>query len=324
MRITTLIIRSSAPSRLSLFGGGTDIPSYYEENDGFVINIAINLRAHFTLYTGDDIFAMKGEDIVPLRGKKPFIHAFLREYGHRSWHDSKYESDFDGLLESGLGSSAASAVAILGALNKERDLRMDQYQIANRAWDIEVNNLGLFGGKQDQIASSFGGMNTIEFTKDNISVTQLDKEVAQRLVPNLVLFHTGQFRKSPTIQEGFKAPIERQIKSLDQIKYVAQGALDPIIRGDLKTVGRLLNDAWELKKQSNWGVSNKDLDFIYYQGIKNGALGGKLCGSGGGGYMFFLITEKMDKMTFVHKMEKFDLEWTDFDLDAQGVTARIL
>ena len=181
-------VLSLAPSRLSLFGGGTDTPQYSNNFGGLVINIAINLRSKFTLFTGNDIYDPEAINSVPYLGRKEFVYAFREEFRINDMHLSMFKSEFDGILESGIGSSASSAVAILGAINKLQNLRMSLDQIAEKAWEIEVNKLGLYGGRQDQYASAYGGVNVMQFEKDMVKVTPLARGFIEPLFPALCLF----------------------------------------------------------------------------------------------------------------------------------------
>ena len=303
---------------------GTDISPYCDLYGGLTINMAINLRSHFTLFTGDDIYDPKANNSVPYLGKKEFVYAFMEEFGINDMHLSKFNSSFDGILEAGLGSSASSAVAIIGAINKLKNLGMSLDEIAEKAWEIEVNKLGLFGGKQDQNASVFGGVNIMEFKKGGgVNVTPLAKGFIEPLLPSLVLFYTGTNRKSAKIQEGFKTLNEDQIWALDNIKRLAVKAIDPIAKGDYIQVGALLDEAWEYKKLSNKGVTNKRIDDIYGSALVNGAYGGKCLGAGSGGYMLFIVDPK-EKEKFIKNMMLMDCEWWDFSPCFQGLETRIL
>ena len=315
-------ILSIAPTRISLFGGGTDLQPYSTFYGGVCINIAITLRQRVTMYSGNDMFEIRGHEF-PFGANPDFYYKILDEFNiNDGVHLTKLHSQFDGLIESGIGSSASAAVALIGGADKRLNLNMTREQIAEKAWEIEVKRLGLYGGKQDQYAATFGGFNVMEF-KDKVTVIPLTKQDIEPLLPSLVLFYTGQNRKSAVIQEGFKTLEDKQVIALDQIKKIAIGAIDPICKGDIEKVGEMLGWVWELKKESNKGVSNERIDNFYKKGLEHGALGGKILGAGGGGYMLFICPPDKREY-FIKKMEKEGLQWWDFGIDWNGLEVRRL
>ena len=315
-------ILSRAPSRISLFGGGTDIEPYASQFGGLCINMGINLYQSYTLYTGDDIYEVSGPNIIPHLGTHEFNYKILEEFGLNDMHFAKIKSEFDGILEGGLGSSAAAAVALIGAINKFKKLNYSLQDIAEKAWDIEVNKMGLFGGKQDQFAAAFGGVNVIFFDKTT-HLHGYPREYIDPLIPCLVLFYTGENRKSAKIQEGFKELKISQVEALNKIKLITQEAFEALKIGDVEHVGRLLDQSWQFKKESNEGVNSEAIDKIYQAGKRLGALGGKCCGAGGGGYFFFMVyPEKRER--FIEDMKAEGFEWWDFSVDFQGLDVRIL
>src|SRR3990167_4549830 len=232
-----MIVTSTAPCRISLFGGGSDIPTYADQYGGLVINMAINLRQHIKIATEEDIFKINLRNTVPLNGNKDFMHKIFTDFGIGGFAHVRFESESDVPLESGIGASAATAVATVAAINKAKKLNMDKGEIAERAWDIEVNKLNLFGGRQDQYASAFGGVNSIVFSKEKVEVIPTFTNFVNNIYPSLVLFYTGKNRTSPTIQEGFKQLTFDQIQVLNQIKQIATAAVEPIAEGDIERVG---------------------------------------------------------------------------------------
>lgn len=312
-------ILAQAPSRVSLFGGGTDIPSYYSLHGGQVISMAINLRTHLKIFVGEDLFGHNGNSF-PYNADPKLFHAIFTKYGLGSMHHVGIRSEFDGLIRSGLGSSASASVALIGGLYRHVGKKLDRAKIAEEAWDIEVNSLGWYGGKQDQYAASYGGMNLIEFG-DKVKVTPFDREAAERIAFSMVLFHIGGTRDSKDIQKGFKQLTRLQMNTLHQIKRSVITAKNHIEFNYIKGFGQLMNEVWELKKKSNKGVSNSEIDSIYEYAMQCGALGGKILGAGQAGYMLF-ITE--DRNKFIKKMAKRDLYDVDFSIDYNGVETRII
>ena len=318
-----MIVTSTAPCRISLFGGGCDIPTYADQYGGLVINMAINLRQYIKIATEEDIFRINLRNTVPLNGNKDFMHKIFTDFGIGGFAHVRFESESDVPLESGIGASAATAVATVAAINKAKRLNLGKGEIAGRAWDIEVNKIGLFGGKQDQYAAAFGGVNLLEFTKKTVELTQLGKGFGDNIYPSIVLFYLGRNRSSPTIQEGFKQLTQDQITRLNELKQIAFKGIKAIADKDLEKVGNLLDKSWRVKQRSNKGVTEPWINKIYEKGKSHGALGGKLCGSGGGGFMIFMVKPNK-KEEFINQMEREGLEWWDFEIDWNGVSTRIL
>lgn len=304
------MIVSISPTRISLFGGGTDLVPYSSQYGGLVISLAINLRQQIMLHS------ISGHDIFPNNADPNFYQQILDHFGVK---DVGIYGSFDGLIEAGLGSSASAAVAMVGAIDRLQNRGMSLSDIAESAWEIEVGKIGLFGGKQDQYAAAYGGFNVINF-EDRVTVLPLSREAIERLLPSMVLLYTGDLRHSAVIQEGMRTLDAGQVDKLDRIKKIAIDAIDPINQGDIAKVGYLLDQAWLLKRQSNKGVSNTHIDDIYRKALEAGALGGKLLGSGGGGYMLFIV-EPNTKQDFIAKM---GLQHWDFSPDFNGLEVRTL
>lgn len=305
-------IYSAAPTRISLFGGGTDVSPYCDLHGGCVISMAVNLRQKVLMDT-----TVVGH-VLPERASHEFVKIIFSELNTPL--PSGLFCEFDGIIESGMGSSASAAVALIGAINKQQILGMTLSQIAEKAWDIEVNKIGLFGGKQDQYAAAYGGVNAIEFKKDGVSVHPLARGFIEPILPSLALFYTGMNRKSAVIQEGFKELSPTQIISLQGIKKLAYEAVEPIANGDFKKVGQLLDRAWELKKRSNKDITNGQIDAIYAQAKSLGAYGGKILGAGGGGFILFIV----DPEKRAEFIKNLGIEWWDFSVDWNGLETRII
>lgn len=311
-------IVSQAPCRVSLFGGGTDLPEFSSKYGGFCLNMAINIRQKMEIEcdTTEDQF---GNLTFPVGGNERFYKTIMNEMGV-SEREMGIEAVFDGELTGGLGSSAAAAVCLVGTINKYKSLGMSRAGIAERAWEIEVNRLGLYGGRQDQNCAAFGGVNGMEFRGDRVTVLPLDRRFVEELYPSLVLFHLGFNRKDPKIQEGFKNLTQEQVFYLTQIKELVIEATLYIGEGDIEAVGKLLDKSWELKKKSNKGVGNNRFEEVLKRAKDLGVWGGKICGAGSGGYCIFMIDpDKRQKL-----IDELGIKWVDFDIDWQGLDCRIL
>ena len=272
------------------------------------------------MYYDDDLFDSRGHDNnVPFGGSKEFVYTILDQYKIDSMHHTYFDSEYDGIVGSGMGGSAAAACAIVAAISKRLNLNLSKKQIAETAWEIENKKCKLFGGKQDQYAASFGGFNFISFNEISTRVVPLEN--ADKIIPSILLFSTGITRTDPKLQENLKELSEDQLYNLHHMKALAVQAVSVIQSGDIKELGRLLNESWVYKKATN-KVSTPQIDNFYKAGIKNGAYGGKLLGSGQGGMMIFIVDP--DNKEFIKNMEAEGLENWDFDLDRNGVQTRIL
>lgn len=303
-----------APTRISLFGGGTDLPVFYEKHGGRIISMAINIRQHITLSSEPITYK------IPLNASENFYQAFFDEM---ELSDYYMAAEFDAVIESGLGSSASAAVALVGAINRVKDLKLTKKEIAEKAWDIEVNKLKLYGGKQDQISTSFGGVNYIKFSKQRILVTPLYRELAENLADHTLLFYTGNNRKNTKIQEQLKELSQQQVEALYSLKNSCQEAYEYFQQGKFKEIGSLLAQSWHYKKKSNPQMTTAKIDKLYKMAMKNGAWGGKLCGSGGGGYMIFMAPKKNHER-LITALEYMGAEHIDFSIDWTGLETRLL
>jgi len=304
-------IISTAPTRLSLFGGGSDLPTYSDLFGGVCINMAINLRQRIEL---SDMHIFE----YPENGNPDFYNTILLEMGYST---NGLFATFDTVIESGLGSSASAAVALIGAINKAKNLGMTKPEIAEKAWDIEVNKLKLYGGRQDQYCASLGGFNLMEFT-DKVRIRPITGN-AENLLKGMILFYTGKNRKSSKIQEGFKKLSKKQLRSLDSIKEIAINSVNPILEGNIEEVGRLLDIAWQHKKDSNKGVTNERIDKIYSDAKKAGALGGKIMGAGGGGFMLLMCLPENRKKV-IKLIEENGSKEVEFGICKNGLEVRRL
>lgn len=265
MKITT-----QAPLRISLFGGGTDVGEYAKKYGGACINMAINIHQKFTI-------SDEGKDKLIKDDSVDFIRAFVGK-------GLSVQHELNGFIHGGLGSSASAAVALISGTLRLNGKKIDKRSIAEMAWKIEVNNLKLFGGKQDQYCASFGGFNLMRFGR-GVAVEPLS---AGDITDYILLFDTGFRRKKREIQEGLEEITMLQKLSLDGMYESTLIAENLINHRMYRELGRLMDENWEYKKASNT-VSTPEIDKIYSRAKKLGAWGGKLCGSGGGGYMIFML-----------------------------------
>lgn len=320
-----MIIKASAPCRISLFGGGSDIPNFASKYGGYTVGFGINLRQHFTFYTKNDMYG-RGKDEFPFDGNPQFIYDVFNHYGVGGGHAFKVKSRCDAFLQSGLGSSAAAVVASLAAIYRIKDLPIDRNNLAPEAFQVESNVLNHYGGKQDAVFATYGGFNTCEFFTDDkgvekTSVITLNRKNLEPFLQGMVLFWVGE--RKERIQDNLKSLTVKQEQALLDCVDMARNSLVYFASSDWEKIGKLLDIYWKKKKESNPFVTNDRIEEIYTIGKKNGALGFKLLGSGGGGYCVFVI-DPSNKKNFLTQMAKKGMENIDFSLDSQGVETRIV
>lgn len=319
-------IIASAPTRISLFGGGTDMPSFYKEHGGMVISFAINLRQHFTFHYGNEV-------IKPSEMKDEFPYGANKEFIYQMFTDAKIgggvfniKSTCEARLRSGLGTSAAAAVATLCAIDRIKEKTETKLEeLVKRAYKAE-ETMGWYGGMQDYYASALGGTNIIYFEKNAPNrIVGVQRPIAEDFAQGMVLVWTGERveKNKHHIQDLFKTSTAKRTQALLDMKEMTQNALSLLLKKDFIKIGKQLDIYWKMKKKSNPLVTTEKIDKIYEQAMEAGAFGGKLLGAGRGGYMLFLV-EPVDRKLFVERMKRQGIEEVDFMLDFQGVETRIL
>ena len=292
------MIITKTPFRMSFFGGGTDMPEFFNEERGAVICTTINKYVYVTVrhlprffdYTSEIKYSKiervkKIEDIV-----HPMIRNAMKMMDMHELYIS-YDADLPG--RTGLGTSSTFAVGLLNAFYCLKDKSASKDKLARKAIKLERELCNEAGGWQDQIAASYGGLNRIDFDKDGYRITPIiiTPERKKQLESNLLLFFTGFTRFSAEIQESTKSSLKDkkpQLMKMLELVDEAQEILEDRHR-DLDDFGRLLDTTWKLKKQTGKNISKDSIDELYDRGIKAGALGGKLLGAGGGGFLLFYV-----------------------------------
>jgi D-glycero-alpha-D-manno-heptose-7-phosphate kinase len=303
-----MLIRSKAPLRLGLAGGGTDVSPYSDIYGGGILNATINLFAyatiepttdgkiHFETADGKQVKAFNSDSEIKPEGIFD-IHAGIYNRIMKNYPDKKLSfrliTSLDTPQQSGLGTSSTLAVAILGAFVEWLKLPLGEYDIAQLAYEIERFDLGMAGGKQDQYSATFGGINFMEFYKDKVIVNPLriKESYLDELSHNLLLYYTDTSRMSSQIiqkqQQNVLNEDQTAIEAMHHLKKQAIMMKEALLRGNLDDIGKILDFGWKFKKQMASGITNDNLDNLYKTAIKSGATGGKISGAGGGGYMFF-------------------------------------
>ena len=327
-------LRARAPLRLSFCGGGTDVSPYPEEHGGMVLSATINQYAHASLRPRRDsklTIASLDYDMVarydhPKRVKfdgnldliKAVVKVFRVGRGADLWVHS------DAPPGSGLGSSSTLVVALIGALAAWLRRTMSGYEIAELAYRVEREDMGLAGGRQDQYAAAFGGFNFIEFGRDATVVNPLrvHPEVLQELEYRLLLCYMGQTRRSANIIErqtaSYKEGNRRTIEALHRLKDETLAMKKALLLGDVDGMGELLHQAWEQKKKLDEGISTAHIDKLYQLARREGAIGGKMPGAGGGGY-FLLLTRFDRKHRVAAMLEKHGGQVVPFQFERRGL-----
>ena len=304
-----MIIRSKAPLRIGLAGGGTDVSPYSDIYGGAILNATIDLYAYASLEplnNGTIEFVIDGavnslkvnadKELQIVAGFELFIGVYNRIIKQFNLEPLSFRltSFIEAPQGSGLGTSSTIVVSLLGAFIEWLNLPLGKYDIANLAYEIERVDLKMAGGKQDQYAATFGGINYLEFfANDNVIVNplQLKSEVINELEFNLLLYFTATQRLSSTIiNEQVKNVNDKNEKSIDamhNLKQQAHQMKDALLKGELNKIGEILHFGWQNKKQMAKSISNTLIDTIYTKAIETGATGGKISGAGGGGFMFF-------------------------------------
>ena len=329
-------IRAKAPLRITFAGGGTDVPPFPEREGGCVLNATIDNFAWGSLRPRSDSethiqsvdlglsLSYKNGSELALDGQLDLVKATLLKLGANNPHGCEVFLQSDAPPGSGLGSSSALIVALVGLVQELKNLPLTNYEIADLAYSIERKDLGIKGGLQDQYASTFGGFNFIEFEKDRVIVNPLRirQDIINELEHNLLLCFTGTTRQSDQIiadqTERYVTDDARTLDGLRTQKLLAIELKNLLLRGELTRFGELLDVAWQSKKKVSPKISNPQIDEMYEVARKFGALGGKVIGAGGGGYMLFYC-EFERKHEVAAELRKLGASPTEFAFEFQGM-----
>ena len=304
-----MIYRSRAPLRLGLAGGGTDVSPYSDLFGGAILNTTINLYAHACIEPiAENIIVVQALDRheeqrfewanqLPTDGKldllKGVYNRIQKDYGV-PLTGFKLSTFVDAPAGSGLGTSSTLVVAVIGAFYEMLRLPLGEYDIAHYAFDIERNDLMLAGGKQDQYAATFGGVNYMEFYEGDkviVNPLRIKQQYLNELENNLVLYFTSTSRESATIikeqVKNVNSNNEKSIEAMHQLKEQAKMMKEALLKGRLSEIGEILDFGFQQKRQMAANISNSSIEEVYEGAKKAGATGGKISGAGGGGFMIF-------------------------------------
>jgi len=338
-----MIVRSRAPLRLGLAGGGTDVSPYCDHYGGYVLNATIDRYAYAVIKTLDRpvvrIVAadqqvekvMCIDEPLALNGKLDLHKAVYNHMVHH-YNDGKsipleLSTFCDAPAGSGLGSSSTLVVAMIRAFVELLNLPLDDYTIAHLAYKLERVDCGLQGGRQDQYSATFGGFNFMEFYADEraiINPLRIKNWIICELEASLILFFTGVSRESAKIiadQSGnVKAGLTGALEAMHGIKREALVMKECLLRGDFVGLVESMRMGWENKKRSAKTVSNPHIDEIYHAAMQAGALAGKVSGAGGGGFMLFFVPTEQ-RMEVIRALNRFDGQVSNCHFTKRGTQA---
>ena len=330
-----MVVRAKAPLRLSFAGGGTDVSPFPETEGGVVLSATINRYAYGSLTPRrDSRIAVHSVDLgVSLEfdlaetptfdGELDLVKAAIRKMGGDT-------AGFDMMLRSnappgsGLGSSSTMMVALIGLLREHRGLPLSDYEIAHLAYVTERHDLGIEGGLQDHYAAAFGGFNFIEFSERVIvNPLRVKDSVVNELQLNLLLCYTGTTRQSSRIIEDQRARVRgdqaETLEGLRAQKELAVAMKSALLRGELREFGSLLDEAWKQKRRMSPLISTPFIEEAYDVAMKAGALGGKVTGAGGGGYILFYC-DFGRQHRLAEDLTRMGAAVTEFSFEPKGLT----
>lgn len=320
------MIIARSPLRITLGGGGTDLPSYYRDHEGFLVSAAIdkyvyvNVMRPFT--EGIYLKYSQLEHVEQIADvKHPIIREALQMLGFKT-PQVEITTLADIPAGTGLGSSGSFTTALLKALYTHRKRHLHQEELAELACHIEIDRLGEPIGKQDQYIAAVGGVTCFTFHKDD-KVTAaplgIKMDTMFDLEDNLLLFFTGFSRSASGILKDQKVKSQQNdadmLNNLHYVKDLGYRSRDALVNGKTELFGELMHEHWEHKKRRSGGMSNPKIDEWYELGMKNGAVGGKLVGAGGGGFLMFMAH---DRNKLRHAMAHAGLEEVRFKFDFEG------
>jgi len=320
-----------APFRLPLGGGGTDLPSYYQKHNAFLVTAAINKYMFININKPAIVDKIKINyskvEILETNCINEIKHDIVRET--LKYLNIKCPLEISSMADlsagTGMGSSSSYTVALLKGLNQLKRRYISLHELAEEACKIEIDLIGKPIGKQDQYAAAYGGIIQLEIDhlgNVNVIPLKIDNEVIYELENRLMMFYTNIQRDANEIlgEQSQKAKVDEKvvINSMHKIKEIGLEIKKCLETGDIDCFGKLLNEHWEEKQRISSKMSNRQINKWYEIGKKNGAIGGKIMGAGGGGFMLFCV-ESGKRKTLRQAMENAGMRYMDFKFDFEGV-----
>lgn len=337
-----MLLRARAPVRIDFAGGWTDVALFTEESKGLVVNAAINIYSFATiacdsprlqpdskigvrLYSADFDVHVESPDVSQLKydGNIDLVKAAMRKMLGKG-NGFSLSTQSIAPPESGLGTSAAMGVALVGVISAFQESPLLPYESAELASSIERHELEILGGKQDHYASAVGGINFMEFMGEEVKTSSLKiaPEVCYELEKNLVLCYSGRSRPSGNIHQNVTdAYVNNDVKTrtaLRNMKEIARAAKTALMHGKLSNFGQLLNENWENQKSLHPSVTNEHIDGLFDTALTGGAIGGKACGAGGGGCLVFYCEPDQEHQVR-QRLEESGAKIIDFNFDFGGL-----
>ena len=335
-----MLIRSKAPLRLGLAGGGSDVSPYSDLYGGAILNATINMYAYASIEPRTDgkiilnavdkneYFEFKSQKRLEIDGHldliKGIYNRIVKDYLNKPLSFTLV-TYVDAPPGSGLGTSSTLVTAILGAFSEWLNLPLGEYDIAHLAYEIERIDLEMAGGKQDQYAATFGGVNFMEFFNEGkviVNPLRIKPKILNELAYSLVLYYTGTSRVSAQIIEAQRQNVTnnngKSIEAMHHVKRQATIMKEALLKGELDKIGEILDYGWQHKKRMANLISNHAIDHLYQKILKAGATGGKISGAGGGGFMFFYCPDNT-RHNVIKTMEKNGGEVKRFGFVTSGL-----
>lgn len=317
--------RARAPLRLGLAGGGTDLSPYCDQFGGAVLNVTIDRYAFASViprtdnrivFSSDDIGVEESFEVdQPLSGAQLILHRGVYQRMMADFNGGRREpmtikTTVDAPAGSGLGSSSALVVALVDAMRAVLGAPLGPYDVARLAFEIERVDLALAGGRQDQYAAAFGGLNFIEFLPQErviVNPLRVSDAIANEFECSLVICFSGRSRQSAEIIDrqtaGLKESGSRTIEAMDRLKYDAIEMKRALLVGSIPRMAEIMNDSWKAKQATASGVSTARIDELFEVAMRSGAQAGKVSGAGGGGFMFFIVSPE-NRYSLLHALNE--------------------
>lgn len=336
-----MIYRSKAPLRIGLAGGGTDVSPYSDLYGGAILNATVSLFAYANIELNDseevhfESIDYKTKQVIRKGSPVEFnglldLHKGVYERIRKQFGGLpagfKLSTFVDAPAGSGLGTSSTLVVAIVGAFTEMLKLPLGEYDIAHLAYEIERKDLKMAGGKQDQYAATFGGVNYMEFLSDEqviVNPLRVKQQYLFELENNLLLYYTATNRESAKIIEKQSQNVvdkkESSIEAMHQLKQQSQRMKEALLKGRLNEIGEILDFGFIQKRKMAEGISNDRMEEIYEAAKKSGATGGKISGAGGGGFMIFYCPANT-KFAVMAKLNEFGGHCKSYQFVDHGLT----
>lgn len=329
-----MIIRGRAPLRVSFGGGGTDVAPFCEERGGAILGSTINKYACCSIVPRHDddiiVHSLDFDMTVKYNTKENYVYDGSLDLVKAALNRMDIHQGCEVYLQcdappgSGLGTSSTVMVALLKALSKWKGEELDSYALADMAYEVERLDLGISGGYQDQYAATFGGFNFIEFHGKNqvvVNPLRIKKDIIHELECNLLLCYTGNIHVSANIIDdqvkNYREQNKDAVEAMSEVKALAYAMKDELLKGNLNSFGRLLDYGWNSKKKMSSRITNPQVDELYDTAISAGALGGKLLGAGGGGFLLMYCPYNI-KYKVAEQMEKAGGQLMDWNFEFRG------